>query len=129
LNKEDVFKAVNAACIAMDDKFGKDIAVLDISEISPLADYFIIVTGMNPSQTEAMTEACEKAFYANGLPLIMTEGAGTGWFLMDYGAAIVHIFDRELRDFYNIERIWSDAKKVDIKIPAVSAPQRGVGAV
>ena len=105
MKKEEVLKTVAAACRAMDDKFGKDIKVLDISEISSLADYFVIVTGMNPAQVSAMTEACAKACAAGGLQLITSEGAGTGWFLMDFGAAIVHVFDREQREFYNLERI------------------------
>jgi len=114
LKKEDVLRAARAACAALDDKFGRDITALDIGEISPLADYFIIATGFNPSQTDAMTEACERACAAEGLPLISSEGAGSGWHLMDFGSIIVHIFDKENRDFYNLERIWSDAAAVDV---------------
>ena len=120
MKKEDVYKAVRAACKAMDDKFGKDIKILDIAEISPLADYFIIATGLNPAQTDAMTDACEKAFAASGMPVIRSEGARTGWYLMDFGSVIVHIFNKEQRDFYNLERIWSDAKAEDMSFAAGS---------
>ena len=120
MKKEEVLEIARAACAAMDDKFGKDIVALDISEISTLADYFIIATGLNPAQTDAMTEACCRACAARGLPALGSEGAGTGWLLIDFGAVIVHIFDKEQRDFYNIERIWSDAPAVDARLCAVS---------
>ena len=130
MNKEDVLKAVRAMCAAMDEKFGKDIKVLDIGEISPLADYFVIATGANPAQTDAMTDACERACAVSGMPVVRREGAGTGWYLMDCGAAIVHIFGKEQREFYNLERIWSDAKDVEldlkpanVKKPAAKAPK------
>ena len=115
MNKQDVFNAAAAACKAMDDKFGKDITALDISGISPLADYFLIVTGLNPPQIAAMSDACGKACAEAGLPLLRSEGAGTGWLLLDFGAVIVHIFDKDQRDFYNLERIWSDAKREDMR--------------
>ena len=95
----------------MDEKFGKDIVILDISEISPLADYFIIVTGLNPVQTRTMAESCEKACINSGLLLKGREGDDTGWYLMDYGSVIVHIFNDEMREFYSLERIWADAKR------------------
>jgi len=123
--KEDVYAAVIKACGAIDDKFGKDIVVLDISEISPLADYFIIVTGMNPVQTRTMAEACEVSCAASGFPLANSEGAGTGWFLMDFTDIVVHIFNKEMREFYNLERIWADAANVRIDLsPAKDASNK-----
>ena len=109
-SKDYVYKAVKVACKAMDEKFGKDILILDISEISPLADYFIIVTGINPNQTRVMAEACEKACHEAGFPILSREGADSGWFLMDFGAIIIHIFNSEQRGFYNLDRIWADAE-------------------
>jgi len=116
----------------MDEKFGKDITALDIGEISSLADYFVIVTGLNNPQTQSMTEACVKTCRASGFPLVSTEGEGTGWLLMDFGDIIVHVFDAELRQFYNLERIWADAKDcADITealgktVPDVNAPGKG----
>ena len=111
-SKEQIFEAVMAAYKGLDDKFGQNITVLDISEVSPLADYFMIATGMNPMQTEAMAEACKAECANAGLLLNRTEGRGTGWLLLDFGAVIVHIFDKEMRQFYDLERIWSDAKNI-----------------
>ena len=109
-SKEDVRRCVAAACAAMDEKFGQCITALDIGDISSLADFFVIVTGLNNPQTQSMTEACVKACRASGFPLVSSEGEGTGWLLMDFGDIIVHVFDAELRRFYNLERIWADAK-------------------
>jgi len=112
--KEDILKIVKIICKALDDKFGQDITVLDIGEISPLADYFIIVTGLNPIQTGTMADSCQKSARDAGLMLLRTEGAGTGWLLQDFGAVVVHIFDKELRQFYNLERIWGDARVINV---------------
>ena len=109
----DALSAAKAACAAMDDKFGKDIVLLDISDISPLADFFIITTCLNPVQMRTMSEACEKALSAAGFDMARSEGGGSGWYLMDHKSVIVHVFSEELRSFYNLERIWADAKEID----------------
>ena len=111
-SKEDVKNCVLAAVKTMDEKFGKDIKALDIGEVSVLADYFIIATSLNNPQAQSMTEACVKACRAMGFNLLSSEGEGTGWHLMDFGDIIVHIFEEELRRFYDLERIWADASEV-----------------
>ena len=113
-SKEDILEIVKAAHKALDDKFGQEITILDIGDISPLADYFIIATGMNPIATDAMADACQEACAKAGMMLKRKEGIGTGWMLMDFGLIIVHIFDKEMRQFYDLERIWSDARVVMI---------------
>ena len=106
---------LRAACKALDDKFASDITVLDISRVSVMADYFIIASGSNPNQMQAMANEVEQKLFAAGLPLHHIEGAGgTTWILMDFGSVIVHLFDRENRAFYNLERVWGDAKQVPV---------------
>ena len=106
-------KQLRAAYKALDDKFAFDITILDISQVSIMADYFIIATGGNPNQMQAMAGEVEQKLYEAGLPLHHVEGAGaTTWVLMDFGSIIVHLFDRENRQFYNLERVWGDAKAV-----------------
>ena len=106
-------KQLRAAYKALDDKFANDITVLDISRISVMADYFVIASGSNPNQMQAMAGEVERKLYEAGLPLHHVEGAGgTSWILMDFGSIIVHIFDRENRQFYNLERVWGDARAV-----------------
>ena len=106
-------RAARAAARALDEKFGQDVVVLDITKISVLADYFVITSGNNPSQIQAMTEACEEAAAAAGLTLKHSEGRNdSSWCLLDFGTVIVHIFLKEAREFYNLERVWADASAV-----------------
>ncbi|MDA8196027.1 MAG: ribosome silencing factor [Actinomycetota bacterium] len=110
----ETLSAVKAAREAIDDKKGEDLVLLDISEITPVADYFLIATGNNTRQIRTLTEEVEKAVKeAFGVSPLSIEGLGQAqWVLMDYGDFVVHIFDQETRDFFNLERLWSDAKRV-----------------
>lgn len=98
---------------ALDDKKGEDITVIDISEVSVLADYFIIAGGSNRSQIQAMADNVDEIIGKNGGNLRQIEGYDTGnWVLLDFSDIIVHIFDRENRLFYDLERIWRDGKVI-----------------
>ena len=91
----------------LDEKKGSDIVVLDISEISVLSDYFVLVSAENARQFEALKDAVQ-------LDNRKAEGeSSSGWILLDYKDVIVHIFDKDTRSFYNLEKIWSDAKRVE----------------
>lgn len=101
---------------ALDEKKGEDIKVIDISGVSVLADYFIIANGTNESQVKALVDNVEECLHKGGYHLKQREGYGTGsWVLLDFGDIIVHIFDKENRLFYNLERIWRDGKDIDIE--------------
>ena len=101
------------AADALDSKKGEDISILDIREISDIADYFVIATGNNPNQMEALMEAADEALSKAGINPGNTEGnKDSSWILMDYSDVIVHIFDAESRSFYDLDRIWKDSKKV-----------------
>ncbi len=103
------------ACSALSDKKAEDIQVIDISGISVLADYFVIANGSNQNQIEAMRDAVEEALYKAGAQLKQVEGnRSSSWLLMDYGDIIVHVFSKEDRLFYDLERIWGDGKFIDI---------------
>ena len=98
---------------AMEDKKAEDVRVLDISEVSVLADYFIIASGKNRNQIQAMKENVEEQMEKNGFFVKHVEGYDTAhWILMDYGDVILHIFDEESRSFFDLERIWRDGKPV-----------------
>ncbi|MBO5291738.1 MAG: ribosome silencing factor [Lachnospiraceae bacterium] len=99
---------------ALEDKKAEDISVIDISGVSVLADYFIIANGSNRSQIQAMIDNVEERLGRSGAELKQIEGYDTAnWVLMDYGDIIVHVFDRDNRLFYDLERIWRDGKKID----------------
>lgn len=103
------------ACAALADKKGEDIKVIDIAGISVMADYFIIANGTNDSQVRAMVDAVEEELHKAGYHLQQREGAdGKSWILLDFGDIIVHVFDKENRLFYNLERIWRDGKEVAV---------------
>lgn len=96
----------------LDEKKGSDIIVLDISEISVLSDYFVLVSADNVRQLDALKDALEEAVHLDNRK---SEGeSSSGWILLDYKDVIVHLFDKETRSFYNLEKIWSDAKRVEL---------------
>ena len=100
---------------ALDEKKGEDIRVIDISGISVIGDYFVITNGTSDSQVRALVENVEEKMHKAGYELKEQEGNNSGtWVLLDYGDIIIHIFDRENRPFYNLERIWSDGKEVEM---------------
>jgi ribosome-associated protein len=109
-----IFAAVKAAYKALDDKLAIDIKVLEIGALSPMADYFVIASGSNPNQLKAMADSVDEALYKAGFRLNHSEGMQTkSWLLLDFGEIVVHLFNKEDREFYNLERIWADAKEVD----------------
>ena len=112
---EESMKMVRTAYQALEEKKGQDIRVLDISKISVLADYFIITNGTSDSQVNALVDNVDEKMHKAGYSLKQQEGhGGASWILMDYGDVIVHVFDRQNRLFYDLERIWKDGKITDI---------------
>ncbi|MCM1189030.1 MAG: ribosome silencing factor [bacterium] len=112
----NALEAAKKAIEALEDKKAEDIRVIDISEVSVIADYFIIAGGNNRSQIQALCDNVEEKLGKAGTPVRQIEGYDTAnWILMDFGDVIVHIFDRENRLLYDLERIWRDGKQVDPK--------------
>ncbi len=105
---------VGKAILALEDKKAEDIRIIDISEVSVIADYFIIANGNNVSQIQAMADEVEEKLYKAGCPLKQKEGyTNANWVLLDFGDIIIHIFDKENRLFYDLERIWRDGVLID----------------
>ena len=110
----DSKKYAKIAYDALADKKGENIKIIDISEVSPIADYFIIADGANQNQLQAMCDAVDEELYKAGCELKQTEGnRNSTWILMDYGDIIVHVFSKEDRLFYDLERIWKDGVEID----------------
>ena len=106
---------VKAAIEAMKDKKAEDIRVIDISNVSVIADYFVIASGSNTNQVQAMADSVREALGRAGHEPRQVEGYGSAnWILMDYNDIIVHIFSDESRTFYDLERIWRDGKEVSV---------------
>jgi ribosome-associated protein len=99
---------------ALEDRKGEDVHVIDISEISTLADYFIIASGTNINQVQALADNVQEVLGRAGFDSKNVEGYESGkWILLDFGDIIVHVFDSENRLFYDLERIWRDGKLID----------------
>ena len=111
---EESKKMTQIVIDALEDKKAEDITILDISEISVLADYFVIADGNNRNQVQAMADSVEEALGRAGYEPKQIEGYQTAnWILMDYKDVIVHVFSKEDRGFYDLERIWRDGTAVD----------------
>lgn len=101
---------------ALDEKKGEDIQIIDISSISVMADYFVIASGMSSPQIQAMVDNVEKKMHKSGHHMKRLEGnKSSSWILLDFGDIVVHVFNQDDRLFYDLERIWSDGKHVDVK--------------
>ena len=104
-----------AAAKALDAKKGLDLRLLQVSDVSVLADYFLICTGSSNTHVKTLCDAVEEALDGLGEPVLRREGHRSGtWVLLDYGCLIVHVFTNETRKFYDLERLWSDATPVAI---------------
>ena len=104
-------KMAHEAYLALDEKKGVDIKIIRISEISVLADYFLIAHGNSTTQVQALMDNVEEKMHLAGFPVKRIEGnRNSTWVLLDFGDVVVHVFDREDRLFYDLERIWSDGK-------------------
>lgn len=99
---------------ALEDKKAEDIRIIDISEISTIADYFIIADGSNKSQIQAMADNVSEVLGRAGVTARQVEGfQNANWVLMDFQDIVIHIFDRENRLFYDLERIWRDGVLIE----------------
>ena len=100
---------------ALDSKKARDIKVLKTDQVSVLADYFVICTAGSTTQIKTLNDETGKVLSEMGEPPLHNEGyRDGGWVLLDFGCVVVHIFLEETRKFYDLERLWSDAEKVDI---------------
>jgi ribosome-associated protein len=98
---------------AITERLGTDIVMLDMQDVSLLADYFVICSADSEPQFKAIIDEVEKQAKAAGGRRLHVEGQpGSGWVLLDYGSIVAHIFDPELRAYYNLEELWKQARLV-----------------
>ncbi|MFD0588157.1 ribosome silencing factor [Paenibacillus sp. GCM10027627] len=103
------------AVTAAEDKKAIEVVALNLKEVSLVADYFIICSGNSDTQVQAIATEVRKQAEMKGARVRGLEGMDTArWVLIDLGDVIVHVFHREEREYYNIERLWSDAKVVEL---------------
>ncbi len=108
--KETAMTAVKA----LDDKLGENIRLIAITEVTSVADYFIIVNGNSNTHVKALADEVEYVLSKQGVESSHIEGKATGWILLDYGCVVIHVFTPEAREYYNLEKLWADGEAVDI---------------
>lgn len=93
---------------AIEDKKGIDMEILNISEMTTIADYFVIASGNSSLQVTSIADEVDNKMFLAGFDKVQKEGYDSArWILLDYGDIIIHIFHKDERDFYNLERLWS----------------------
>ena len=126
--KEPPDEFVVAALRAADDKKAFDLVLLDVSEVASFTEYFLIATGTNPKQVQAISDEVVERLKEGGRRPARVEGyRGAEWVLLDYGDFVFHVFEEKARRFYDLERLWRDAGRVPLPqgITAVPAPSAG----
>ena len=108
--KELLFSAVKI----LDKKKGMDIKALEITELTSVADYFLLVTGTSSTHIRALADEVDEELSKLGVQPDHIEGKSTGWILLDYKSVVVHIFTQSERELFNLEKLWGDAKEVDL---------------
>lgn len=118
---------IRSAVEAAQEKQAVDITVLKLSGAGAFAEYFLLCSGHSQPQIQAISEAIDERLGKQGVRLSHREGkAGAEWVLLDYGAFVVHIFSERAREYYDLERLWRTAERVDF--PAPSRPQESESA-
>ena len=112
MTQEEMLKSIVKA---LDSKKAENIQAIGIKDLTIIADYFVIANGTNTTQTKALADEVEFKLGQLGKKPTRTEGyTGSNWIILDYSDIVVHIFYKETRDFYSLERLWSDGEKIDI---------------
>ena len=99
----------------LDEKKAMNIVAIETEEVTIVSDFFVIASGMSNTHTKSLADDVEYEIKKRlGIDPEHIEGRATGWILLDYGSVIVHVFQQESREYYNLERLWTDAKAFDI---------------
>ncbi len=116
--KEATLKSAELAVVAAEaasEKKGSDIVALNVAEMLVVTDYFVVITGMNDRQVRTIAEEVERKMKEAGSAVVGREGEGDArWLLLDFGDVVVHVFQPDERDFYRLERLWSEAPRLDL---------------
>lgn len=109
------FEIAEKIALVLDEKKGHDIKVIKIDAVSSLGDYFVIASGTSTTQVQALADNAEAKLKESGISPISVEGyRSNGWVLIDYGSVILHVFTKEAREFYDLDRLWSDGEVTEI---------------
>lgn len=111
MNQNEKLKTIVKAA---DSKRADDIKIIKIADLTIISDYFVIANGNSSTQTKAIADEIEFKMKEAGVSPLRTEGyQGANWIILDYGDIVVHVFYKETREFYNLERLWNDGEEID----------------
>lgn len=111
MNSIDILKH---AAMALNKKKGVDILAVRVGDLTVLTEYFLIVNGTSTTHVRALAEEVDEQLKQLGVLPNAVEGRATGWILLDYGSVVVHVFTKEARETYSLERLWCDGENVDL---------------
>ena len=112
MNQNEKLKIIAKAA---DSKRADDIKIIKIADLTIISDYFVIANGNSSTQTKAIADEIEFKMKEAGVSPLRTEGyQGANWIILDYGDIVVHVFYKETREFYNLERLWNDGEEIDV---------------
>lgn len=107
-------KIIEIAVNALNDKKAKEISAIQVGELTVIADCFILATATSSTHVRALADIVEENLSKAGFEPDHIEGKATGWILLDYSGVVIHIFTKDTRDFYNLDRLWSDGTQIDL---------------
>lgn len=107
-------KIIEIAVNALNEKKAKNISAVHVGELTIIAEYFIIATATSQSHIKSLADTLEEKLEAEGFVANHTEGRATGWVLLDFNGVVIHIMSAEAREFYNLDRMWSDGDQIQL---------------
>ena len=111
MNSNEILKQ---AALALSKKKGVDLCAVRVGDLTVLTEYFLIVNGTSTTHVRALAEEVEDRLEQQGVRPQAIEGRATGWILLDYGSVVVHVFTKDARETYSLERLWCDGESVDL---------------
>ncbi len=114
-------KIISIAVNALNDKKAMNISAMEVGELTVIAECFIIATATSNTHVRALADIVEEKLSEAGFEPTHVEGKATGWILLEYSGVVIHIFTRDTREYYNLDRIWDDAAKIDLENILTSA--------
>ena len=110
----EAFEILKIAANALNEKKARELSAIKIEEVSDIADFFLICTATSNTHVRALADEVEAKLKEQGVMPDHIEGRASDWILLDYGTVVVHVFGRQSRDFYALDRMWSDGEQVDL---------------
>ena len=112
----DTNQIIETAVKALDAKKAQDIRLIRVRDLTIISDYFLIASGLSSTQVKTLADEVEEKLSLLGVEPHHIEGKSTGWILLDYNTVTIHVFHAQSREYYSLERLWSDGEDVDISM-------------